>query len=286
MEITKYDRFDIAILRELQKDGRATIIDLSDRVGLSPSPVARRVQNLEAAGLITGYAALLDETKLGFGVSVFVSVQLDKQVDGALATFEAAILQFPEVVDCWLMTGNRDYMLRIATSGLAEFERFLVGTLTQVQGVSSIESSIPLRRVKSGLARTPWKEITRISGIFKITEFSATIDFIMVQLPATRCDPRGKTAGFDAVECHWTFLFEAKRVSATHGETGQKMLSLNTRAWRYQRPEFGLTAMPGRRVEASTAIDEAISYARSINAGKVRIMAGLSERNNAKDCFS
>ena len=126
---------------------------MSERVELSPSPVARRLHNLEEAGFITGYAALLDEVKLGFGVSVFVSVQLDKQVDGALATFEAAVNKFPEVVDCWLMTGNRDYMLRIATSGLEEFERFLVGTFTKIPGVASIESSIPLRRVKSGQAR-------------------------------------------------------------------------------------------------------------------------------------
>ena len=155
MRNTKIDIFDTGILRELQNNGRASIIELSQIVGLSPSPVARRLHNLEQAGFITGYTALLDETKLGFGVSVFVSVQLDKQVDGALAAFEAAIIKFPEVVDCWLMTGNRDYMLRIAVSGLAEFEHFLVGTLTKVEGVSSIESSIPLRRVKSGFARTP-----------------------------------------------------------------------------------------------------------------------------------
>ena len=155
MENTNYDNIDAAILRELQKDGRATLTDLSERVGLSPSPVARRLHNLEEAGFIIGYAAPLDEVKLGFGVSVFVSVQLDKQVDGALATFETAVNNFPEVVDCWLMTGNRDYMLRIVTTCLADFERFLVGTLTKVQGVSSIESSIPLRRVKAGLARTP-----------------------------------------------------------------------------------------------------------------------------------
>lgn len=155
MEITTYDNFDATILRELQKNGRATITELSARIGLSSSPVARRLQNLEKAGFITGYAALLDEEKLGFSVSVFVSVQLDKQVDGALATFEAAVNKFPEVVDCWLMTGNRDYMLRVATTSLTDFERFLVGTLTKVEGVSSIESSIPLRRVKSGLARTP-----------------------------------------------------------------------------------------------------------------------------------
>ena len=86
---------------------------------------------------------------------MFVSLQLDKQVDGALAAFEAAVIKFPEVVDCWLMTANRDYMLRVAASGLAELEHFLVGTLTKVEGVSSIESSIPLRRVKSGFARAP-----------------------------------------------------------------------------------------------------------------------------------
>lgn len=124
MEITKYDNLDAAILRELQKNGRATITDLSERVGLSPSPVARRLHNLEEAGFITGYAALLDEVKLGFGVSVFVSVQLDKQVDGALATFEAAVNEFPEVVDCWLMTGNRDYMLRVATTGWSILKDF------------------------------------------------------------------------------------------------------------------------------------------------------------------
>ena len=155
MVSTKDDLFDTRNLRILQKEGRISVQDLSDRIGLSPSPVARRLRQMEDSGIITGYAALIDEAALGYGISVFVSVQLDKQVDEALATFEAAIANVPEVVDCWLMTGNRDYMLRIATSGLAEFERFLVGTLTKIPGVSSIESSIPLRRVKTGLARTP-----------------------------------------------------------------------------------------------------------------------------------
>ena len=122
-------------------------------VGLSPSPVARRVRLLEEAGIITGYAAQIDEVALGYGFSVFVSVKLDKQIDEALVKFEAAIRVFPEVVDCWLMTGNRDYLLRIATNGLAEFERFLVGKFTKLPGVASIESSIPLRRVKVGPVR-------------------------------------------------------------------------------------------------------------------------------------
>jgi len=149
------DQFDILILRALSRDGRISLQDLSERIGLSTTPTARRVRRLETAGIITGYAALIDETALGFDVSVFVSVQLERQVDDALATFEAAVQQFPEVVDCWLMTGDRDYLLRIATTGLKEFEEFLVGRLTRVPGVASIQSSIPLRRVKQGGARIP-----------------------------------------------------------------------------------------------------------------------------------
>ena len=154
-ENTKIDEFDIKILHAVQQDGRISINDLSEQVGLSPTPISRRVRNLENAGIITGYSALIDEAALGYDISVFVSIQLDKQVDEALAHFEAAIAGFPEVVECWLMTGNRDYLLRIATTGLKEFEQFLVGRLTKVKAVASIESSIPLRRVKTGMARLP-----------------------------------------------------------------------------------------------------------------------------------
>ncbi len=154
MTIPKLDPYDVAILSVLQRDGRATINQLAEAAGLSPSPVARRLRILEAAGIITGYAALVDEAALGYEFSVFVSVKLERQVDDALAKFEKAVRSFPEVVDCWLMTGNRDYLLRIATRGPADFERFLTGTFTKVPGVASIESSIPLRRVKAGLSRT------------------------------------------------------------------------------------------------------------------------------------
>ena len=153
MKSANVDQLDRSILQMLQRNGRATINEVSETVGLSPSPVARRVRLLEEAGIITGYAAQIDEVALGYGFSVFISVKLDKQIDEALVKFEAAIRLFPEVVDCWLMTGNRDYLLRIATKGLAEFERFLVGKFTKLPGVASIESSIPLRRVKVGMAR-------------------------------------------------------------------------------------------------------------------------------------
>ena len=151
---TNMDETDRRILRVLQGSGRISIQDLAEQVGLSASPVARRLRILEDSGVLSGYTALIDEAKLGFGVSVFVSVQLDKQIDQALALFEAAVKGFPEVVDCWLMTGNRDYLLRVATVDLAEFEAFLTGRLTKAPGVANIESSIPLRRVKSGIART------------------------------------------------------------------------------------------------------------------------------------
>ncbi|MCY0146398.1 Lrp/AsnC family transcriptional regulator [Hoeflea sp. G2-23] len=146
---------DIAILRQLAANGRISLNDLGDAVGLSPTPTARRVKQLEAAGVITGYYASLDETALGFPVSVFVSVRLDKQIDEALALFEEAVARLPEVVDCWLMTGNRDYLMRVATRDLADFERFLTHRLTKIRGVASIESSIPLRRVKATPARIP-----------------------------------------------------------------------------------------------------------------------------------
>jgi Lrp/AsnC family leucine-responsive transcriptional regulator len=153
MVLAEVDPLDLRILQALQKDGRASIQDISESVGLSPSPVARRLKMMEKSGILTGYTALIDEAALGYGFSVFLSIKLDKQVDDTLAQFESAIAILPEVVDCWLMTGNRDYLLRIATSGLPEFERFLVGKFTKLPGVASIESSIPLRRVKSGQTR-------------------------------------------------------------------------------------------------------------------------------------
>ena len=147
------DGIDRKILKALQRDGRLSQLELADEIGLSPTPCARRVKKLEAEGYISGYTALIDEEKLGFGFSIFVSVRLDKQVDERLVTFEESVARYQEVVDCWLMTGGFDYLLRIAVSDLHEFERFLTQKLTKIEGVASIESSIPLRRVKESVAR-------------------------------------------------------------------------------------------------------------------------------------
>ncbi len=142
------DEIDQRILRELQRDARQTHQQLSERIGLSPSPCARRIRKLEADGYIAGYNAHIDEGKMGFGFSVFVSIRLDKQIDDRLSAFETEIARCPEVVDCWLMTGSFDYLIRVAVQDLNDFERFLTARLTKIAGVASIESSIPIRRVK------------------------------------------------------------------------------------------------------------------------------------------
>lgn len=147
------DEIDRKILRTLQSDARVSHQDLAARVGLSPSPCGRRIRRLEADGIITGYSARIDETKMGFGFSVFVSVRLDQQVDSRLQEFERSVRDMSEVVDCWLMTGRFDYLLRVTVTDLNEFESFLTGRLTKVSGVASLESSIPIRRVKDAHSR-------------------------------------------------------------------------------------------------------------------------------------
>ena len=149
-----FDFHDLGLLRALKRNGRATINELAEAVRLSPSPVARRIRILEDAGVITGYTALIDEAAMGYRFSAFISVKLARQVDDVIAEFEAAVRSFPEVVDCWLMTGNQDDLRGISTRGPEEFERFMTGTFNKVPGVASIESSVPLRRVKAGLSRS------------------------------------------------------------------------------------------------------------------------------------
>lgn len=153
MNNAKIDATDRRILAELQGDARLSIQELSKRVALSPTPCARRLRMLEQGGVIRGYTTVIDEAQMGYPISVFVSVKLDHQIDDRLRAFEQAIRRFPEVTDCWLMTGGRDYLVRVAVADLMEFEHFLTGKLTKVVGVASIESSIPIRRVKEESAR-------------------------------------------------------------------------------------------------------------------------------------
>lgn len=141
------DAIDRRILAELQADGRITNHELASRVGLSPSPCLRRVRQLEDMGVISGYVGLVDPAALGLHVSAFVRVRLDGQDDRHLAAFEEAVSGFPEVMECYLMTGESDYQLRVLVASLAAFEIFLRQKLTRIAGVSQVTSSFALRPV-------------------------------------------------------------------------------------------------------------------------------------------
>jgi Lrp/AsnC family leucine-responsive transcriptional regulator len=142
------DDIDRRILARLQDNARLTNVELAEAVGLSPSPCLRRVRDLEGSGVIRRYVALLDPATVGLPVSVFVNVTLERQIEAALERFEAAILKRPEVMECYLMTGDADYLLRVVTADLSAYERFLVEHLTRVPGVASIKSSFALKQVK------------------------------------------------------------------------------------------------------------------------------------------
>jgi len=132
----------------LQQDGRLTATELAEKVGLTTSPCLRRLRMLESAGIIRGYTALVDQLKVGLPVSVFVSIKLDRQSEEAMHRFETAVRRCPEVLECYLMTGPRDYLLRVVASDLADYERFVKSTLTRIEGIANIESSFALGQVK------------------------------------------------------------------------------------------------------------------------------------------
>jgi DNA-binding Lrp family transcriptional regulator len=144
------DAIDRRILRLLQENARLSNAELAQKVGLSVSPVWRRVRVLEERGVITGYQALVDPAAVGLSVTVFIHVSLEKQVEPALEAFEAAVRRRPEVMECYLMTGDADYLLRIVVRDLVEYERFLMDHLTRIRGIASIKSSFALRPVKHG----------------------------------------------------------------------------------------------------------------------------------------
>jgi len=142
------DEIDLKILKALQDDARTTNSDLADRVGLSPAPCLRRVRALEQQGVIRKYATLLDPGAVNLGVAVFVQISLDLQVEDRLEKFERAIMRRPEVLECYLMTGDADYLLRVVVPDVSAYERFLKDSLTRIEGVAGIKSSFALKQVK------------------------------------------------------------------------------------------------------------------------------------------
>ena len=146
------DEIDLKILMRLQDEGRISNVDLADQVGLSPAPCLRRVRALERAGAIRRYVALVDPAAVNLHVTVFVQITLDLQVEGRLEIFEHAILRRPEVLECYLMTGDADYLLRVVVADVSAYERFLRDALTRIESAAGIKSSFALKQVKYSTA--------------------------------------------------------------------------------------------------------------------------------------
>jgi Lrp/AsnC family transcriptional regulator, leucine-responsive regulatory protein len=147
VENATIDEKDRALLRLLQRDGRASITSLADRVALSESACRRRIDQLERSGLIAGYRTDLDGTALGFSLTVFVSISLGAQTDRDLTAFELAVRSAPEVLECWLMTGEADYLLRVAARDVADLERIHREVLTRLPSVVRVNTAIAMRAV-------------------------------------------------------------------------------------------------------------------------------------------
>ena len=144
----KLDRLDRKILIELQRDGRISNVELAASVNLSESACLRRVRALEQAGLIECYVALLNQKRVGLGGTVFVHIALRREEQSDLAAFEAAIQKVPEIMECYLMTGEFDYLLRLVVSDMADFERLHNDALTRLPGVARVNSSVAIRTVR------------------------------------------------------------------------------------------------------------------------------------------
>lgn len=144
----KLDRTDIGIMNALQHNARITNADLARSVNLSPTPCFNRVKAMEELGLIREQVTLLAPEMLGLHVNVFIHVSLEKQVEGVLTRFEEAIAARPEVMECYLMMGDADYLIRVLVPDIQSLERFMLDHLTKAPGVANIRSSFALKQVR------------------------------------------------------------------------------------------------------------------------------------------
>ena len=145
----QFDRTDIRLLAEIQRDGRATNAELATRVNLSPSACLRRIQRLEATGVIAGYAARVDPKAVGLGLHAFVREQLERHDPASVQHFGDGVRGWDEVVACYALTGDMDYLLHVVVQDLEHFSRFLLDNLLNASGVADVNSSLVLRAVKT-----------------------------------------------------------------------------------------------------------------------------------------
>ncbi len=144
----KLDRTDRRILRLMQDNSRISNLELAERVGLSPTPCSRRVKRLEESGLIEGHVTLLNQSMLGLKLTAIISISMDRHTPERFANFEAKIRDFPEVIECSIVTGQAaDYLLKAVLPDMEHYEEFLLGRLTRIEGVTGVHSSFVLRRV-------------------------------------------------------------------------------------------------------------------------------------------
>lgn len=148
----KIDETDRRILKKLQADCRATVAEVAEAAGLSPSPCLRRWKRLEEEGVISRYVAVLDAARLGRSVTVLVSVKLADHSHEVIAGFEAAMRRSPQVQECLLLSGQRDYLLRLTLEDLAAYNEFMQRVMNRIPGINSIETSFVMREVKHDLA--------------------------------------------------------------------------------------------------------------------------------------
>jgi Lrp/AsnC family leucine-responsive transcriptional regulator len=144
----KLDTIDIRILNELQNDSSHSNVELAKRVHLSPSPCLMRVKALKDKGVIRNYVALADPKILGLGLNVFISISLKEQSKESLAEFEKRISEHDEVMECYLMTGDSDYLIRVAVADMGALEKFILEQLTPIAGIEKIRSSFALKQVR------------------------------------------------------------------------------------------------------------------------------------------
>ncbi len=142
------DEFDLKILRELQADARISNTELSERVGLSPSPCLRRVRRLEESGAIRGYTALVDPKLFGWTMVAIATIRLGRQNEDEIVMFEDAVRSWDEVLECHLVTGSRDYVLKVAASDLVAYEAFIKQKIARLKCVASIETSFVMNTIK------------------------------------------------------------------------------------------------------------------------------------------
>ncbi len=146
--MNKLDAIDRRILRALQQNGRIQNVELAEQVGLSPSPCLRRVKMLEESGVIERYVALLDATRIGMGLTVFARVWLTGQDAETVDHFTAAVKRLPQIVECHLMAGDCDFLLRVVAADLDAYRQFQVDHLTRIKGVQSVKTEIPMQKIK------------------------------------------------------------------------------------------------------------------------------------------